>query len=242
MNIKEIPTEERPRERMINYGSENLSNEELISIILRCGTKNKSVKDLALYLLKDITSLTNLQNMTYNRLISIKGIGASKATMLMASVELGRRIFLNSSQNVIKFTNPQIIFDNTHYLFKDKKQELFYCIYLDSKNKMIGKELLFIGTVNKSLVHPREIFKYAYLYSASSIVCLHNHPSDDVTPSRDDILITEILIEIGQIQKIPILDHIIIANNNYYSFSDNGKINNGDQSEKKEKKEKFIKK
>jgi DNA repair protein RadC len=111
-------------------------------------------------------------------------------------------------------------------LLQDQKQELFYCLYFNSKQQLVGKKLLFIGTVNKSITHPREIFKYAYLYSATSIICIHNHPSGDITPSKEDISFTDVLIEIGLIQKIPLLDHVIVSDNNYYSFQDNGKINN----------------
>ena len=227
MYIKDIPNEERPRERMVAFGSSFLSNEELLAIILRCGTKNKSAKDLALEILNDVKDLANFKEMTINRLSSINGIGISKATVLMAVIELGKRMFLdNKNINSIIYSNPSIIFENTKYLFLGKKQECFYCFYFDNKQHLIGKELLFIGTVNKSLVHPREVFKYAYLYSASSIVCVHNHPSGDVNPSLDDIEITNALASISFVQKIPLLDHIIVGDNTYYSFSDNGKINN----------------
>lgn len=227
MKIKDIPNSERPRERLIEYGCASLSNEELLSIILRCGTKDKSVKDLSFELLNEFKSITNLKNVTINKLISIKGIGTTKATIILAVVELGRRIFFQEKNNkTLGYTNPNVIYENTKYLFNDKKQECFYCFYFDNKQHLIGKELLFVGTVNKSLVHPREVFKYAYLYSATSIICIHNHPSGDVNPSFEDIELTNALIKIGLIQKIPLLDHIIVGNNNYYSFSDNGKINN----------------
>lgn len=227
MYIRDIPNEERPRERMITYGSSVLSNEELLAIILRCGTKNKSVKDLALEILNEVKDISNFKDMTISRLSSINGIGVSKATVLLAVIEFGRRIFLeNKTINFITYSNPSIIFENTKYLFLGKKQECFYCFYFDNKQHLIGKELLFIGTVNKSVVHPREVFKYAYLYSASSIVCVHNHPSGDVNPSLDDIEVTNALVNISFVQKIPILDHIIVGDDNYYSFSDNGKINN----------------
>lgn len=227
MKIKDIPNSERPRERLIEYGCTSLSNEELLSIILRCGTKDKSVKDLSFELLNEFKSITNLKNVTINKLTSIKGIGITKATIILAVVELGRRVFFQeNNKNTLGYTNPSVIYQNTKYLFNDKKQEHFYCFYFDNKQHLIGKELLFVGTVNKSLVHPREVFKYAYLYSATSIICIHNHPSGDVNPSLEDIELTNALIKIGLIQKIPLLDHIIVGNNNYYSFSDNGKINN----------------
>lgn len=227
LHIKDIPIKERPRERLIELGSKNLSNEELLSIILRCGTKNKSAKELSLEILKELKNIENLKDITINKLLSINGIGLSKATLLIAVIELGKRIFLSKKQDdKTSYTNPNVIYENTKYLFDNKKQEYFYCLYFNNKQQLIGQELLFMGTVNKSLVHPREVFKYAYLYSASSIICLHNHPSGDVTPSLEDIKLTNALVEIGCLQNIPVLDHIIIGDNNYYSFRDNGKINN----------------
>jgi DNA repair protein RadC len=225
--MKDIPYSERPRERMLEVGVSSLSNEELLSIIFRCGTKGKSVKELSCDVLNEIKEMSNFKEVTFSRISSIKGIGVSKATTILAVVEFGRRIFLDEkNKTLIIYNNPSVIFDNTKYLFDGKKQECFYCFYFNNKQHLIGKELLFVGTVNKSIVHPREIFKYAYLYSASSIVCIHNHPSGDVTPSKEDIEITKALVQIGNVQKIPILDHIIIGDNNYYSFSDNGQINN----------------
>ena len=225
MLMKEIPLEERPRERIIKYGPSKLSNEELLSIILRCGTRNKSVNELSRDILKEFNGLNNLKSSTINRLNNINGMGVSKSTIILATIELGKRIYLDNNNRKIVLKNPKSIFEYTKYLFNDKKQELFYCLYFNNKQELIGEELLFKGTVNRSITHPREVFKNAYLYSASSIVCLHNHPSGDVTPSQDDIIFTKALVEIGLIQKIPILDHIIVSNNNYYSFQDNGKIN-----------------
>jgi DNA repair protein RadC len=226
MKIMDIPKEERPRERLIKYGPENLSNEELLSIILTTGTKNMSVKELSLNILNKFNRISDLKNATINKLIEIKGIGISKASIIMAVIELNKRINIINDNNKEIFNSPKKIFEFTRYLFKDKKQELFYSLYFNNKQQLVGKELLFIGTVNKSITHPREVFKYAYLYSATSIICIHNHPSGDITPSREDIIFTNALVEIGLIQKIQVLDHLIVSENNYYSFQDNGKINN----------------
>ena len=227
MLIKELPKEERPRERLLKYGPSSLSNDELLSIILRCGTKNKSVKELSLDILKEFKDLNDLKNATINKLIKINGIGLSKSMIIIAAIELSKRIYLaEDKKSIVSLNNPKSIFEYTKYLFNGKKQELFYCLYFNNKQQLIGQELLFIGTVNKSITHPREVFKYAYLYSATSVICLHNHPSGDVKPSREDIMFTDALVEIGLIQKIPVIDHIIVSDNNYYSFQDNGKINN----------------
>lgn len=226
MLIKDITIDERPRERLLKYGVDKLSNEELLAIILRCGTKNKSAKELSSDIINSFKNINNLKDATINKLTKINGMGKSKSMVIIAMLELCKRIYLSSNEDKIKLNNPKTIFEYTKYLFNDKEQELFYCLYFNNKQQLVGKELLFVGTVNKSLTHPREIFKYAYYYSATSIICLHNHPSGDVNPSYEDIEFTDAIVEIGLIQKIPIIDHIIVSNNNYYSFHDNGKINN----------------
>ena len=219
MKIKEMPLKERPRERLINYGSEAISNEELLAILIKTGTKNYSVKDISCEVLKRIDNLTNFDNININTFKDIKGLGKVKTIELMAAIELGRRIFLERNyQDIVIYDNPNTIFINNLYLFKNKKQEYFYCLYLDNKNKLIERKLLFMGTINKSIVHPREIFKEAYLTSASKIVCMHNHPSGDITPSIEDINLTRSLVTIGKLQGIMVSDHLIVGDNDYYSF------------------------
>ena len=223
MLIKDIPSIERPRERLKRYGIESLSNEELISIIIGSGTKNTSCKDLSLMIMNEIKDVTNLKDMNVDSLTKIKGVGTSKASSILASVELGRRVYQTKVDKVV-LNSPQKIYLYVKDLFIDKKQEYFYTLYLDNRNHLIEKKLLFIGTVNKSIVHPREIFKFAYIFSASSIIIVHNHPSGDSNPSKEDIMLTKNIIEIGTINKIPLIDHLIIGNNNYYSFNDNDYI------------------
>ena len=215
--IKDIPLNERPRERLKEVGQNNLTDIELLSIILKNGTKNNNVKDLSLELLKKY-SLVDLKDICINDLINIKGIGEVKATELIASIELGKRIFLKETKKLIKLDNPLKIWESSKYLFNGKKQEYFYTYYFNTKQELIEKKLLFIGTINSSTTHIREIFKEAYKVSASYIVCLHNHPSNDVTPSDADKEFTKSLFEIGKIQGIPVVDHIIVGDNKYYSF------------------------
>ena len=215
--IKDIPLNERPRERLKEVGQNNLTDIELLSIILKNGTKNNNVKDLSLELLKKY-SLVDLKDICINDLINIKGIGEVKATELIASIELGKRIFLKETKKLIKLDNPLKIWESSRYLFNGKKQEYFYTYYFNTKQELIEKKLLFIGTINSSTTHIREIFKEAYKVSASYIVCLHNHPSNDVTPSDADKEFTKSLFEIGKIQGIPVVDHIIVGDNKYYSF------------------------
>ncbi len=217
-----------PRERLLYYGSSSLSNEELLMIILKTGTKKYSVKELANILLTTIGGITQFKNITINKIIKIDGIGKVKAIELLAIIELSKRINAPTTEtDIFNCTNPINIINYFNYLFSDKKQEEFYVIYLDNKKKYLDKLKLFIGSINLSIVHPREVFKNAYLLSASFIICIHNHPSGDATPSKEDIIITKKLNEIGNIHGIPLIDHIIIGKNNYYSFyQDKNVINN----------------
>lgn len=215
--IKDIPISERPRERLKNAGVENLTDKELIAIILKTGVKDKNVNDLSLEILNHF-SLTDLKSTTVNSLIKIKGIGETKAIELISAIELGKRVFLSSSIKGNKLDTPKKIWEDSRYFLNDKKQEYFYCYYLNNKQELLGRKLLFLGTINRSITHIREVFKEAYKLSASSIICLHNHPSNDVTPSKEDIIFTNNLVKTGIIQGIPIIDHIIVGNNNFYSF------------------------
>lgn len=225
IKIKDIPKEERPRERLIASGVEQLSNEELLSILLKSGSKNVSAKELANILLKKIGSINKLEGINYHTLSNIKGIGEAKACAILTAVELGKRIKKeNNSLNNIQITSSDIVFNYFKHIFSNKKQEYFYCIYLDNKKKVIEVKLLFIGTINQSLAHPREVFKEAYLLSASAIICVHNHPSGNVFPSKDDFTLTRRFIDIGMLMGVPVIDHIIIGEDKYYSFVENGDI------------------
>lgn len=219
--IKDIIKSERPRERLLEVGEKSLSNEELLSIILKTGTKNISVKDLSRKILNEIKDISNLKDMTYNKLIKIKGIGTVKAIEILASLELGRRVYYTNVKQKIKLNNTTLVFEYFKNLFINETQENFYALYLNTKTELISYKLLFKGTINTSVVHPREIFKHAFLESANSIIVIHNHPSNNTIPSKEDIELTNKLFEIGNIMAIPVIDHIIIGINNYYSFYEN---------------------
>jgi DNA repair protein RadC len=221
--IKDIPIFDRPRERFIKYGKENLSNSELISIILNSGTKDISVKELSDNILSEINDITELKDITLNHLKKIKGIGDKKAITLLSAIELGKRVYYEKNESKIKLNRADKIYNYIKSDLINKKQEYFYVLYLDTKKNLIDKKLLFIGTINKSIVHPREIFKYAYTLSADGIICIHNHPSGDAIPSKEDILLTNNIKEIGNLLGIKLIDHIIVGNN-YYSFFENGDI------------------
>ena len=224
IKFKNIPDSDKPRERLYNNGSECLSNEELIAIILKTGTKNDSVKEVSSKLLASIGDIKILKDIGINSLMKIDGIGKVKAIELKAALELGRRVYLNNNLDKIKLNSTNLIYEYFRDLLVLKKQEYFYCVYLDTKGNYLDKKCLFVGTINNSVIHPREIFKEAYLLSANGIICIHNHPSGDATPSREDIMVTMKLKEIGIIHGINIIDHIIIGNDNYYSFYEDKKL------------------
>ena len=227
LKFKEIPSEERPRERLLLYGADCLSNEELLMIILKSGTKKKSVKELAIELLSKSGGIYYLKNLSYQKLCEIEGIGNVKAVEILALIELSKRMngMIFSKKN-ISFANPEVIISYFNKLFLDVKQEEFYCVYLDYKKNFLSKKRLFIGTINSSIVHPREIFKEAYLLSASFFICVHNHPSGDPLPSNEDILITKKLKDLGEIHAIYLVDHLIVGNCRYYSFYENRNVLN----------------
>lgn len=225
IDFKSLPESEKPRERLYMYGSENLSNEELISIILKTGTKNMSVKEVSLKLLEVVGDISKFKDIGINTLMKIDGIGRVKAIEIKAALEFGRRVYMNNDGiDKISFNSADIIYKYFCDILIDKKQEYFYCVYVDTKAKYIDKKCLFIGTINSSVVHPREVFKEAYLLSANGIICVHNHPSGDSSPSKEDISITKKIKEISIIHGIKLIDHIIIGNGNYFSFFENNML------------------
>jgi DNA repair protein RadC len=220
--LKDFPKDERPRERFIKLGPQNLSNQELIAIILRTGTKAESVIQLAQRLIKEFEGLRMLKDATLEELTKIKGIGKAKAIQLLAAVELGRRINSLTNEERYAIRSPE---DGANYVMDEMRflnQEHFVCLYLNTKNQVIHKQTVFIGSLNASIVHPREVFREAFRRSAASIICLHNHPSGDPTPSREDIEVTRRLKECGRMIGIEILDHIIIGDKKYVSLKEKG--------------------
>lgn len=225
VKIKELPELERPYEKLEYYGVESLSNEELLAVLLKAGYKDTSSKELASKILATISSLSELKSITYEKLIDIKGVGRSKACTILSSIELAKRIEASSLEiKNQKLTSSKMVYEYYKLKIGSKKQEYFYVVYLDNSKTIIRDKLLFIGTTNYSIVHPREVFKEAYLLSASAIICVHNHPSGNVFPSREDLEITKKLEEIGFLLDIKVLDHIIVGNKTYYSFLENNDI------------------
>ncbi|HEY8362708.1 MAG TPA: DNA repair protein RadC [Tissierellaceae bacterium] len=219
--IKELPVTERPRERLFSHGAAALSNEELLAIIIRTGNKEDTALDLARRLLsRDERGLVALRDITLQELIETKGIGKCKAAQIMAAIEIGKRISYYDALSKVKISNPSTIanlfMDEMRYLQK----EHFRILLLDTKNQIIATEEISIGTLNASIVHPRDVFRAAIKRNANSIILLHNHPSGDPTPSNEDINITRRLLEAGNLMGIKVLDHIIIGDNKYVSFKE----------------------
>lgn len=220
--IKDFPQDERPRERFVQNGPESLSNHELIAILLRTGTKDESVLQLANRLLTHFEGLRLLKDASLDEITAIKGIGSAKAIQVLAAVEIGRRISKLTYDDRYIIRSPE---DGANYVMHEMRflsQEHFVCLYLNTKNQVLHKQTIFIGSLNTSIVHPREVFKEAFRRSAASIICIHNHPSGDPTPSREDIDVTKRLAESGKIIGIDVLDHLIIGENKFVSLKEKG--------------------
>jgi len=217
-HIKDLPKDERPREKLIKKGPNTLKLEELLAILLRTGTKNKDVLKLA----EDILSRYNkekLKSITYEELRNIYGVGPTKAVQILAAIEIGRRFFKPKEEKEIYIHSPKDVLKQTSHL-KENKKENFVVLYLDARNKLILKETVSIGTINASLVHPREVFEPAIKELAVQIILVHNHPSGDPEPSEGDLVMTKRLLEAGKILGIEVIDHIIVAKNKFFSFKD----------------------
>lgn len=225
VKIKEIPKNERPRERFLYHDISEISNEELLAIILRCGTRGENVKSIASQMLSMVKSFADLESLTIEQLKQIKGVGEVKAVTFLAALELGKRMNKQTTdlQNQV-FTNASLVYQYYQNTLVHKKQEYFYCIYLDNRKRMIKEKLLFIGTITHSTIHPREIFKEACMISATAFICIHNHPSGNPKPSSSDITFTKTILELSNKMGIPLLDHIIVATEGYYSFFENGSL------------------
>lgn len=220
MKFKDKLQEEKPREKLRKYGIESLTDSELLSILLRTGSKSESVDELSTKILKEIGGLKKLNEITLNNLTKIKGIKLSKASTILVSIELGKRL-LKEDNKKVKLNNTIKLFEHYRNEFRGIKQEKFFVLLFDTKMNLIEKKELYIGTVDSVNVHPREVFKEAIKESATYIIVMHNHPSGDTYPSDEDIEITNRLIEAGKIMGIKVLDHMIISEYSYYSFYEN---------------------
>jgi DNA repair protein RadC len=219
MGVKDLPLDDRPREKLTLRGAQNLSDAELIAILLRTGKKGKSVISVAQQLITTNRNLSVLASKTLSDLMKVDGIGKDKATTLLAAFELSRRIESQSKWlNEKKVTSPQDVADIFIPLLRDEIKEKFLLVCLNSANRIITHEVISVGSLNSSVIHPREVFKAALDHNSASIILLHNHPSGNPEPSNEDIAITKKIVESGKILDIPVFDHIIIAGNVFTSF------------------------
>jgi DNA repair protein RadC len=214
--IKNIPKIDRPREKLIQYGPEKLSNSELLALLLRSGNKDINAIELAEKILKKFGA-KKLPNLIFKDLNEISGLGPAKACEIIACFELGKRLLKDKKAQI--YLTPKEIWEELRDL-RNHKKEHFVIFYLDSRNQEIKREIISIGSLNANLVHPREVFEPAVRNLTAQIILAHNHPSGDPTPSEDDLEITKRLVEAGKILGIEVIDHIIVTKNNFYSFKE----------------------
>jgi len=222
--IKEWPEAERPREKLQKSGADSLSDAELLALILRVGdhASGQSAIDLGRTMLQTFGDLRKLSVATFSEICAVKGAGPAKASSVLAALALGRRINTDRLENLERFTAPSQIFNHFHYRFRDRRREYFVTLLLDGKNRILLEEQVSEGSLNQSIVHPREVFSRAVKESAAAVILVHNHPSGDPGPSREDREITRRLKEAGEILGIRVLDHIIIGDGSYFSFVEQG--------------------
>ncbi len=216
MKIKDLPKSSRPRERFLEKGAEALSDAELLAIILRTGTKNENVIEMANQLINEY-GLENLYQCSLKELQQIKGMGESKAMQILAISELTKRQSL-AKKEIKKITCAKDVFDLYHERLKDEKQENFYVLMLNTKNQIIKEELITKGVLDASILHPREIFRPAIKNAASRIIIVHNHPSGDPTPSQEDLEVTEKIEKAGEELQIKVLDHVIVGKEGFWGW------------------------
>lgn len=218
MKIKDLPKSDRPREKLIAKGAENLKDSELLAILLRTGTTGKNVIEIASQILSKYSKKRLLQ-MTYQDLAQITGIDSGKATTLLAAFELSKRALEVNDTNLPMISDAK---DAAAQLsdMRDLKKEHFVVLYLNAKNQLVHKETISMGTLNANLVHPREVFEPALKYSAAQIIAAHNHPSGDSKPSEDDLELTKRLTEAGKMMGIEVMDHVIVSKNSHFSFKE----------------------
>ncbi|MGX7327984.1 RadC family protein [Enterococcus bulliens] len=213
-----------PRERLVLCGEVQLTNAELFAIIFRSGNKQASVDEIVAALIERFPTMYALRNATLSELQSVKGIGAVRAIELKAIIELGRRIHQTAQVTFGKITSSYAIATALIEEMRDLRQEHLVCLYLTTKNEVIAKETIFIGSLNQSIAHPREIFKGAVRHSAARILLAHNHPSGDPHPSTQDDEFTKRMKKCGVLMGIELLDHIIIGDHTYFSLKEEGII------------------
>lgn len=222
--IKEWPEDERPREKLLREGPGVLTDAELLALLIESGTGGVTAVDVGKRLLVEYRSMAELSSKGLAEITRMKGIGPARGAKILAAFEIGRRVEADSGQNRIRITAPEDVAKVYASAFRGVKKEFFKTILLDGKNQIIRDVTVSQGTLNASLVHPREVFKTAVDYLAAGIILMHNHPSGEAAPSREDHRVTEQMMKASEIMGIPVLDHVIIAGNKFYSFAQEGLI------------------
>ncbi|WP_026841129.1 RadC family protein [Citrifermentans bremense] len=227
--IKCWPEKERPREKLMQHGVSFLSEAELLALILKSGdaASRRSALDLGRELMLQFGSLSLLADASCSELQKVKGIGPAKATCILAALDLARRIKERDRrpiESLTRFTSASQVFEHLNPEFRDRHKEQFMALLLDGKNRIISRAQISEGSLNQSIVHPREVFNVAVRNSAAAMILLHNHPTGDPAPSPEDMEVTRRLCEAGQLLGIRVLDHIIIGENEFYSFAEHGRL------------------
>lgn len=224
LRISDIPASERPRERLLRHGPERLSAPELLAIILRAGAQGENALTLANRLLSKFGDLRGVASATVRELCEIRGMGKTKSVQVKAAFELGRRSGSSQLEPGVVLMSPEDIVDHMTYHLGDLDREHFCALLLNTRGVLVGETTVSIGSLNASIVHPRELFRDALRHSAASIIVVHNHPSGDPSPSQEDIALTRRLVRCGRLMGIEVLDHVIIASGSYQSMKELGLI------------------
>jgi DNA repair protein RadC len=222
VRIREIPSDERPRERLLSFGADALSTAELLAILLRTGTEQRSAMGLADHLLSAFGGLRGVAALTVEELGTVHGIGPAKAAQIKAAIEFGRRLVSASPEERPHIRSPRDVYNLIGPALRDEKREHFIALLLDTKGGVIRQRTVSIGDLSSSLVHPREVFLEAVRHSAASLVVAHNHPSGDPTPSPEDARVTRRLAEAGELLGIDVVDHIVLGDNRWVSLKEKG--------------------
>lgn len=224
MKIKDIDIQDRPREKMQKYGASSLSIEELLAILINTGTKEMSAIGVARKIIEKTNGVKGLSDITFPELCEIKGIGYAKATRIYAALELSKMVSKAKGISNFRLNSPESVADLFMEELRYLKKEIVKLLLLGTKGQIVGDVVLSEGSLNLSVVHPREVFKEAIIRSANSIILIHNHPSGDPNPSKEDIDITKKIKSSGEILGIQLLDHIIIGDGEYFSLREKGYI------------------
>jgi len=222
MQIQQLPTHERPRERLVKLGTESLNAHELLAILLGSGTKETPVLALSHNILAHFGTLQNLAQATIEELMQIDGVGEAKAVQMKAAFALGMRAYTTVPQPKAKLNTPEMAYQLVRGQMEKEQRELLVVILQDIKSQLICSQVVSIGTLNRTVAHPREVFYPAIRHKAASMIIAHNHPSGDPTPSKEDYAATDTLVEVGRMMQIPIIDHLVIGSKGYVSLRERG--------------------